>query len=209
MEEGPVGRAERRGAYWRAFFLVAYCALVVYFLASEGLRTLGLMNLPLAAYFLSRSLVGGALEDVPYWFRRMVYRGWHGQYRAFDDRQVRVLDGAGDTPSRVFAEDIFGILELAPSATELARLKSRYAPDFFLGAGAPAEGKWLFSDAACLAFVRAQLDDQRSARGRTAHRLALWLERSVFMPIDTRRTMATGKDYLFSRGTLAGEDTPR
>ena len=92
MDEGAVDREERRGARWRTFFLAAYCALVVYFLASDGLRMLGLMNLPLAAYFLSRSFVGTALDDVPYWFRRAVYRGWHGKYRAFDEPNRAVIE---------------------------------------------------------------------------------------------------------------------
>ncbi len=51
---------------------------------------------------------------------------------------------------------------------------------------------------ACLRFVRAHLDDQRTARGRSAQLLALWLEREVFMPIDNRRTKATGKTYAFT-----------
>ena len=52
-----------------------------------------------------------------------------------------------------------------------------------------------------MAYVRGHMDDQRSPRGRTAHKLALWLERSVFMPIDNRRTAATGKTFPFTKET--------
>jgi hypothetical protein len=102
----------------------------------------------------------------------------------------------------VFAADIFEILNLKPSAMEIATLEARCGNAFFQGVESPAEGEWLFTDAACLAFVRAYLDDQRSDRGRTALRLTQWLERSVFMPIDNRRTAQTGKDYPFTSGTL-------
>jgi hypothetical protein len=47
--------------------------------------------------------------------------------------------------------------------------------------------------------VRAHLDDRRTPRGRTAQLLVLWLERTVFMPIDNRRTAETGKTYAFTR----------
>ena len=45
------------------------------------------------------------------------------------------------------------------------------------------------------------LDDRRTPRGRTAQLLVLWLERTVFMPIDNRRTAETGKTYAFTRET--------
>ena len=48
-------------------------------------------------------------------------------------------------------------------------------------------------------YVRRFSGDQRTQRGRDALKLALWLERSVFMPIDNRRTAATGKLYPFSK----------
>src|SRR5262249_19517931 len=112
------------------------------------------------------------------------------------------LEGESDAPSRVFAVDIFEILDLKPSAMEIARLRVRYDHNLLQSAESPTEGEWLFTDAACLAFVRAHLDDQRSERGRTALRLSLWLERSVFMPIDNRRTAQTGKDYPFTSSLL-------
>ncbi len=201
MEEGPVDRERRAGALWRILIVVAYGSFIVYCLASDELRIFGVLNVVPLAFLLSRMFLDAALDDAPYWWRWLVYLGWHGSHRAFDDRRVRVLDGARDTPSRVFAADIFGILDLQPSPVEIAKLEARYAPHFFQGVEPPAEGEWLFTDAACLAYVRAHLDDQRSERGRTALKLALWLERSVFMPIDNRRTAATGKQYPFTRET--------
>jgi hypothetical protein len=41
----------------------------------------------------------------------------------------------------------------------------------------------------------------RPAHAARPHRalLVLWLERTVFMPIDNRRTAETGKTYAFTR----------
>ena len=200
MDEGSVDREQRVGARWRTVFLLAYCAVVLLCLANgdDSVRILGVLNVPLLAFLLARRWLDTALDDLPRWWRWLAYRGWHGKHRAFDDHRVRVLDGERDTPSRVFAADIFEILNLKPSATEIAKLKVRYDHNLFQSVESPAEGEWLFTDAACLAFVRAYLDDERSDRGRTALRLSLWLERSVFMPIDNRRTAQTGKDYPFT-----------
>ena len=204
MEEGSVDREQRAGARWRTVFLIAYCAFVVFCLTSYDylLLIFGVLNVPLVVFFLVRRFMDTALDDVPRWWRWYMHLGWHGKHRAFDDYRVRVLDGEKDTPSRVFAADIFEILNLKPSAMEIGMLEARCGNDFFKGVESPAEGEWLFTDAACLAFVRAYLDDQRSDRGRTALRLTQWLERSVFMPIDNRRTAQTGKDYPFTSGTL-------
>lgn len=206
MEEGSVDREQRAGARWRTFFLVAYCAFVLFCLTNPDhlARILGVLNVPLVAFLLARRFMDTALDDLPRWCRWVLYRGWHGTYRAFDDHRVRVLDGEKDTPSRVFAADIFEILNLKPSALEIAKLEVRHHHDLFQGVESPAKGEWLFTDAACLAFVRTHLDDQRSDRGRTALRLTQWLERSVFMPIDNRRTAQTGKDYPFTSRTLHG-----
>ena len=189
MEEGPIDRAARAGAAWRAVLTVAYCAFVAYCLANPRTRIFGVLNVPVVAWLLARYVVKAAMDDVPQWWRRLVYRGWHGRYRAFEDRRVRVIDGERDTASRVFAADIFEILGETPSALELAKLEARYGAQFVRGTEGAAENEWLFTDAACLAYVR----------GRGAHKLALWLERSVFMPIDNRRTAATGKIYPFTK----------
>jgi hypothetical protein len=139
------------------------------------------------------------MDDAPYALRKLIYRGWHGKYRAFEGQRVRVLDGARATPSRVFAADIFKILGQTPSLTDLERLETRYAAGFEKGTEEPAEGEWLFTDEACVGYVRRHMDEQRTTRGRDAMKLALWLEREVFMPIDNRRTAETGKPYAFTK----------
>jgi len=199
MRDGEVDRADRRGRRWRAVFAAAYLAVVIYFLATPDLRIVGLYLVPLAGFLLSWRFLNLALYDLPHWWRRSVYRGWHGRYRDFQGHRVRVIDGEKETPSRVYAADIFGILELAPSPLELRKLEARFRGNLQLGAEGSEANEWLFDDAACIAFVNAHLDDRRTPRGRTAHLLALWLERTVFMPIDNRRTAETGKTYAFTR----------
>jgi hypothetical protein len=184
---------------WRAFFTAAYLAVMICFLATPDLRIVGLYLVPLAGFLLSRRFLNLALYDVPHWWRRFAYSGWHGRYRAFDGRRVRVIDGEKERPSRVYAVDIFGILGLSPSPLELQKLEARFRGSFQRGVEGLEANEWLFDDAACIAFVGAHLDDRRTPRGRTAHLLVLWLERTVFMPIDNRRTAETGKTYAFTR----------
>ena len=199
MEESSIDRAARTRALLGAVLFVAYCVLVVFLIAHPRTRVIGVLNVPIIAYVFARYVVKAAMDDAPHWARRFIYRGWHGKYRAFEDRRVRVIDGERDTPSRVFAADIFEILGATPSAVDLAKLEARYGAQFVRGTEGLAEDEWLFTDEACLAYVRGHMDDQRTPRGRDAHKLALWLERSVFMPIDNRRTAATGKIYPFTK----------
>jgi hypothetical protein len=196
---GDVDRADRRGRRWRALFTAAYLAVVVCFLATPDLRIVGLLLVPLAGFLVSRRFLNLALDDVPHWWRLFAYSGWHGRYRAFEGHRVRVIDGEKETPSRVYAADIFGILGLTPSLLELQKLEARFQGSFQRSAEGSEANEWLFDDAACIAFVCAHLDDRRTPRGRTAQLLVLWLERTVFMPIDNRRTAETGKTYAFTR----------
>jgi hypothetical protein len=199
MEESPVDSAARTRRTVGLLLALAYFALLVYLLMHPGTRIIGVLSVPIAGALIAWYFVPTLIDDTPQWWRRLVYRGWHGRYRAFEDQRVRVIDGERDTPSQVFAADIFDILGEAPSAIELAKLEARYGAQFARGTEGLAEGEWLFTDAACMAYVRGQMDDQRTPRGRDAHKLALWLERSVFMPIDNRRTAATGKIYPFTK----------
>ena len=189
MEDSPVDRSGRLRARLSFAFFLAYCALVVYLLVNPYTRVIGIFNVVVVAFMLSHYFLKSAVEDPQRWWRQLVYRGWHGKYRAFEDRRVRVIDGERDTASRVFAADIFGFLNQSPSDMDLAKLEARYGAGFVRGTEGLAEGEWLFSDEACMAYVR----------GHGAQKLALWLERSVFMPIDNRRTKATGKTYAFTK----------
>jgi hypothetical protein len=189
VEESPVDGAARARRAWGLVLVVAYFALLVYLLVAPGTRIIGVLSVPVAGVLIAWYFVPALMDDAPQWWRRLVYRGWHGKYRAFEDRRVRVLDGERDTPSRVFAADIFEILGETPSALDLAKLAARYGADFDQATEGLARGEWLFTDSACIAYVR----------GRDARKLALWLERSVFMPIDNRRTAVTGKLYPFTK----------
>ena len=190
-EEVSVDRAARRGSVWKLVFAAAYCAFVVYLLVNPNTRIVGIFNVVAVGFIISWYALKVGIDDTPQWVRALIYRGWHGKYRAFEDRRVRVIDGEQHAPSRVFAADIFDILGESPSETELAKLAARYGTGFEKGTEGLAESEWLFVDEACLAYVR----------GHHAMKLALWLEREVFMPIDNRRTAETGKTYAFTRET--------
>jgi hypothetical protein len=199
VEEGSVDRTARvHKALLFALFL-AYCALVVYLIVNPSTRIIGVLNVALVGYLIPRWILPIVMDDLPYLWRSLVYAGWHGKYRAFEDRRVRVIDGERQTPSRVFAADIFDVLGQSPSAVDLAKLAARYGTGFEKGTDGLAEDEWLFADEACMAYVRGYMDEQRTPRGRDAMKLALWLEREVFMPIDNRRSAETGKTYAFTR----------
>jgi len=196
---------EDRNARWRsriafAFFL-AYCAVVVYLLINPVTRIIGVFNVIPVAFIISHYFLKWAAFEPEYLWRKLVHHGWHGKYRAFDGQRVRVIDGERHTPSRVFAYDIFKILGQRPSLTDLEKLETRYGTGFEKGTEEPAEDEWLFVDEVCVGYVRNHMDEQRTARGRNAMKLALWLEREVFMPIDNRRTQETGKTYAFTKET--------
>jgi hypothetical protein len=199
MEESPVDSAARVRRTVGLVLSLGYFALLVLLLMNPGTRFIGVLSVPVAGSLIAWYFVPTLMDDAPQWWRRLVYRGWHGRYRAFEDRRVRVIEGERETPSQVFAADIFAILGETPSAIDLAKLEAQHGAQFARGTEGLAEGEWLFTDAACMTYVRGRMDDQRTARGRDAHKLALWLERSVFMPIDNRRTAATGKIYPFTK----------
>ncbi len=197
-EEGSVDRQARFNKALLFVLFLAYCAVVVYLIVNPSTRIVGVLNVALIGYLIPRWLLPVVMDDLPQLWRKAVYSGWHGKYRAFEDRRVRVLDGERHVPSRVFAADIFDVLGQSPSEVELAKLAARYGTGFDKGTEGLAEDEWLFVDEACLAYVRGHMDEQRTPRGRDAMKLALWLEREVFMPIDNRRTAETGKTYAFT-----------
>ena len=198
-EENAEDRAKRwRGRLSFVFFL-AYSALVVYLLINPATRIIGVFNIIVVAFMLSHYFLKFVMEHPQHWWRQLVYRGWHGKYRAFQDQRVRVIDGVRHTPSRVFAHDIFKILKQTPSLSDLEALETRYGTGFEKGTEEPAEDEWLFTDEACVGYVQRHMDEQRTERGRDAMKLVIWLEREVFMPIDNRRSAETGKTYAFTR----------
>jgi len=201
VQEGSVDRTARvYKALLFALFL-AYCALVVYLIVNPNTRIIGVLNIALIGYLIPRWVLPVVMDDLPYLWRKAVYSGWHGKYRAFEDRRIRVIDGERHVPSRVFAADIFDVLGQSLSELDLAKLAARYGTGFEKGTEGLAEDEWLFMDEACMAYVGGYIDEQRTARGRDAMKLALWLEREVFMPIDNRRTAETGKTYAFTKET--------
>ena len=198
-EEGSV-ETESKVKHWLfLLFFLGCCVFDVYLIIHPEWRVVGVIASAFLAFMFARLVVPVLMDDMPYGIRKLVYRGWHGKYRAFEDRRVRVLDGERHTPSRVFAADIFDILGQKPSLTDLEKLESRYGTGFEKGTEEPAEGEWLFTDEACIGYVQRHMDEQRTQRGRDAMKLVTWLEREVFMPIDNRRSAETGKTFAFTR----------
>ena len=200
-EEGSVDRQERVYTALLFVLFLAYCAVVAYLIITPTWRIVGVLNVVLIGYLIPRWVLPVVMEDLPYLWRKLVHHGWHGKYRAFEGQRVRVIDGERHTPSRVFAYDVFKILGQSPSLTDLEKLETRYGTGFEKGTEEPAEHEWLFVDEVCVGYVRNHMDEQRTTRGRDAMKLALWLERDVFMPIDNRRTAETGKTFAFTKET--------
>src|SRR5258708_6302569 len=197
-EEGSADRTARIYKALAFVLFLGYCGLVVYLIVNPNTRVIGVLNVALVGYLIPRWIVPIVMDDLPHLWRNLVYAGWHGKYRAFEDRRVRVIDGERHVPSRVFAADIFDVLGQSLSEPELAKLAARYGTGLEKGTDGLAEGEWLFIDEACMAYVGGHMDEQRTPPGRDAMKLALWLEREVFMPIDNRRTAETGKTYAFT-----------
>lgn len=198
-EESAVDQQHRIYTALLFVLFLVYCGVVVWLILSPNWRIVGVLNVALVGYLIPRWVLPVVMEDVPYLWRKAVYAGWHGKYRAFEDQRVRVLDGERHAPSRVFAADIFDILGEKPSLSDLEKLQTRYGTGFEKGTDEPAEDEWLFTDEACIGYVQRHMDEQRTPRGRDAMKLAVWLEREVFMPIDNRRSLETGKTYAFTK----------
>ena len=185
------------------YLLIFVCggAFSLYLIIHPEWRIVGVIMAAGVAMLVPTLILPTLMDDMPQAIRKLAFRGWHGKYRAFEGRRVRVIDGERHTPSRVFAYDVFKILGQSPSLTDLEKLETRYGTGFEKGTEEPAEDEWLFVDEVCVGYVRNHMDEQRTARGRDAMKLAVWLEREVFMPIDNRRTAETGKTFAFTKET--------
>src|SRR5438552_18407152 len=103
MEESPVDRAGRWRSRLGFVFFLAYCTLVVYLLINPVTRLIGIFNVVVVAFMSSHYFLKRAAEDPQQWWRKLVYRAWHAQYPASEDRRVRVRAGQRATPSQASA----------------------------------------------------------------------------------------------------------
>lgn len=172
-------------------------AAVAYVLHSPFIFLPSLLLLPLSARGLASAVVDVLINVAPRALVALMHRGWHGTYRAFEGFQVRVVEGEDDTPSTVVADDLLQLLEQPVSALDRRKLAARFPGDFFRSDHPLADGEWVFTDAGSLLYLHG-LFRSRDERGETARRLAAWLEREVFRPIDNRRTATTGRAYRFT-----------
>lgn len=184
--------------------LILGSAVVAYVLGNPLVFLPSLLLLPLSARGLASAVVDVLANALPRALVALMHRGWHGAYRTFDGFQVRVVEGEDETPSTVVADDLMSLLDQKISARDRRKLAMRFPGDFVRSEHPLADGLWVFTDRASLDYLKGFFS-RRDGQGDTARRLAAWLEREVFRPIDNRRTQATGRAYRFTTdGHLRG-----
>lgn len=133
-------------------------------------------------------------EGLPRWFRTDA--GWNGEYHAFDNMRIRVIEGKGDYPSFVVLDDVWKIFNWLPKNMDIGMLRRKFGKSLRQSDDSRVKRKWVLEDKALVQYVSSLVHDKDV--GSTAIRFNLWLQRSVFRQIDNRRTLATGKDYTFT-----------
>jgi hypothetical protein len=135
---------------------------------------LGLLMLPVFAWFASRYIVHGLVDDAPYWRRWLMYRKWNGAYFEFDGRQIRVEDFGGDSSEMplVAVEDLENLFK------DKARFRIK---EGFMPVSGLLEN--IASVPADKAVAWAQLISRTAnTEAERAKRLALYIERTFVTP---------------------------
>lgn len=167
---------DRRTRLFGKLKFVGFCAygLANGYVFLKVSSILGLMMLPLFAWFASRYLVHGLFDSVPHWGKRLIYRRWNGKYYEFDGRQIRVEDFGGD----VSQIPLIAVDDLENLIKDRARFRIK---DTLL----PSSG--LLQDIAAVRADKACTWAQMIARSANAEAdraqtLALFIERSFVAP---------------------------
>lgn len=161
---------------------------------SKEIKVLGAVLFAFPALGSRHILLTLLFEGLPRWFRTDA--GWNGEYHAFDNMRIRVIEGNGDYPSFVVLQDVWKIFNWVPKDMDIGMLRRKFGKSLCQSDDSRVKGKWVLEDKALVQYVSSLVHDKDI--GSTASRFNLWLQRSVFRQIDNRRTLATGKDYTFT-----------
>jgi len=161
---------------------------------SKEIKVLGAVLFALPALGSRHIVLTLLFEGLPRWFRTDA--GWNGEYHAFDNMRIRVIEGEGDYPSFVVLEDVWKMFNSAPKDMDIGMLRRKFGKSLRQSDDSRVRGKWVLEDKALVQYVSSLVHDKDI--GATANRFNLWLQRIVFRPIDNRRTLATGKNYAFT-----------
>ena len=161
---------------------------------SKEIKVLGAVLFALPALGSRHIVLALLFEGLPRWFRTDA--GWNGEYHAFDNMRIRVIEGEGDCPSFVVLEDVWKMFNSAPKDMDIGMLRRKFGKSLRQSDDSRVKGKWVLEDKALVQYVSSLVHDKDI--GSTANRFNLWLQRIVFRPIDNRRTLATGKGYAFT-----------
>lgn len=159
---------------WLMAGIGVYAFLLLWLVRRFGMQA-GLIASLLAAPFIVVALVPALLALFPAyvrWLDERTWRRWQGRYYAFDDRQIRVVDVAGDP--WFAATDVLAALDLPKSTSRFASWKqSEFAPLDELGVAG-------LSTMGVARLVASRTD-------RHALRFLHWVERDVVLPWQRRR----------------------
>jgi hypothetical protein len=161
---------------------------------SKEIKVLGAVLFAFPALGSRYIVLNLLFERLPRWFRTDA--GWNGEYRAFDNMRIRVIEGEGDCPSFVVLEDVWKMFNWPSKDMDIGMLRRKFGKSLRQSDDSRVKGKWVLEDKALVQYVSSLAHDKDI--GSTANRFNLWLQRSVFRPIDNGRTLATGKTYTFT-----------
>lgn len=204
--------ASRTGALVRnpIFLGVAWSLALAAFLFGvwsndRWLKVFGTVMFLIPALWSRHLLFDFLLEDLPAWFR--TDRDWNGNHHSFENYRVRIIEGEGDTPSFVVLDDILKILGIKPASMDISTRRRKFGRSLHQTADPRIKGQWVVEDRLLVDYL-GQLALIIESNDMLATRLKHWLERSVFCPIDNRRTLASGKAYPFTNDVHVKRLTP-
>lgn len=166
-----------------------FCALTVItvYIFFELSQVFGLLMVPLVGRLGAHYLVHAAFDDLPYWFRKWLYRGWHGAYYEFDGRQLRIDDFDRDlgTMPLIVVQDLENLFR----DKDRFRIRDALRPDEGLLAGLPSIP---VDRAVRWARVIARTNNTQADRARN---LAFYLERNFVEPREREKRLGAVKAF--------------
>lgn len=174
---------------WKRLQFGGFCGFsgTVAYIFFKVSQVLGLLMVPLAARWGSRYIVNTAVDDAPYWVRNWMYRGWHGAYREFDGRQIRIDDFDRDMRKM----PLIAVQDLERLFKDRARFRIKEPVR-------PTSGllKGIYAIQADRAAAWARIISRTSnPQADRALRLALFIERSLIDPREKEKQLDSVKAF--------------